>query len=415
MALVSRWDSSPLERFERTPTGGLRIPATPARVGIQIYRDADGTERREYRPPEEVFSDASLATFRHAVVTDLHPSQRGGSSWVTPETWRSVAVGHVGEQIGHTDTHVTCDVLLQDAAEIALVERGERRELSCGYVCDYDPTPGVTPEGEHYDGIQRNVRLNHVALLPPGAGRAGPSAALRLDAAEAWQDCGDGKPGRCAEGESPAEKASQAANAASANAKDHAGHKEAANAHYTAANEHAKAGNPEKAREHLAQETTHKQEAAKAWAGMSGQEREKAVEAAAKAKFAPTKAEGSKPTDPKKSAGSAQKKAEAAHAAGFIANRQAIVYGPKEPGDPEHNSIHEIQIGGKPVEVKVHGGARTTIFGERVVNLARMVNGKPSFAGRAITRKVSELKPTGRTHKEDSMLIALARKRLEVA
>jgi len=149
--------------------------------------NADGSERREYRPPEEVFSPASLASFRAAAVTDLHPSQRGDSAWVAPENWRRLAVGHIGEAVNHTDTHVMCDALIQDAEAIDLIEQGKRRELSCGYTCDYFDTPGVTADGERYDGIQKNIILNHVALLPPGAGRAGSSAALRLDAADLYQ------------------------------------------------------------------------------------------------------------------------------------------------------------------------------------------------------------------------------------
>jgi uncharacterized protein len=42
-------------------------------------------------------------------------------------------------------------------------------------------SPGVSPEGEPYDAIQRRIRPNHVALVPRG--RAGSEVALRLDAA----------------------------------------------------------------------------------------------------------------------------------------------------------------------------------------------------------------------------------------
>jgi hypothetical protein len=59
------------------------------------------------------------------------------------------------------------------------VETGKRQELSCGYTCDLDPTPGEY-QGERYDAIQRNIRGNHVALVTRG--RAGPTARIRLDA-----------------------------------------------------------------------------------------------------------------------------------------------------------------------------------------------------------------------------------------
>jgi 8-oxo-dGTP pyrophosphatase MutT (NUDIX family) len=54
---------------------------------------------------------------------------------------------------------------------IDLVESGRQRELSCGYHYDPDMTPG-TFEGEEYDGVMRNIRGNHVAIVEEG--RAGP-------------------------------------------------------------------------------------------------------------------------------------------------------------------------------------------------------------------------------------------------
>lgn len=151
---------------------------------MQVYRQADGTERREYRPASEVFAERSLATYRGAPVTHLHPAERGDAAAVTPDNFRRLAVGHVGDTVGHTDSHVTAEVVVNDADTIRRIEQGFARELSCGYSCDFDPTPGVTPSGEPYDGTQKNIQINHVALGPPGWARAGSSASLRLDAAD---------------------------------------------------------------------------------------------------------------------------------------------------------------------------------------------------------------------------------------
>lgn len=181
---VRRVDASVFERFERTPSGGLRIPATPARVGVQVYKQPDGSDRREYRPADEVFAPGSLATYRGATVTDLHPTERGDAAAVTPDNFRRLVVGHVGDNVAHTDSHVTADVVLHDGEIIRKVEQGFSRELSCGYTCDWDPTPGTSPEGEPYDGVQRRIQINHVALGPPGWARAGESASLRIDAAD---------------------------------------------------------------------------------------------------------------------------------------------------------------------------------------------------------------------------------------
>jgi len=53
----------------------------------------------------------------------------------------------------------------QDA--IKGVETGAQQEISCAYYYNADMTPG-TYEGVQYDGIMRNIRANHVALVEKG-------------------------------------------------------------------------------------------------------------------------------------------------------------------------------------------------------------------------------------------------------
>lgn len=62
------------------------------------------------------------------------------------------------------------------------VKSGEKRELSCGYHYIPDMTPGVSPEGEAYDGVMRNIVGNHVAIVEEG--RAGADVVVG-DSAEA--------------------------------------------------------------------------------------------------------------------------------------------------------------------------------------------------------------------------------------
>jgi hypothetical protein len=59
-----------------------------------------------------------------------------------------------------------------DNSAIAGIESGEQRELSASYKYVADMTPGVTPDGEPYDGVMRDIFGNHEALVPDG--RAGP-------------------------------------------------------------------------------------------------------------------------------------------------------------------------------------------------------------------------------------------------
>lgn len=175
--MAFRIESGRLDKAQRTPGGGFRIPAAVGRTGVLVYRKADGSEWREYRPPEEAFAADSLASLRAATVTDLHPTRE-----VTPETYRAVVRGHVGDEAKADDEHIVAPLYIQDAELIRGIEAGERREVSAGYHVDLDLTPGTAPSGEHYDAVQRNIRYNHIAVGPVGWGRAGSSVALRLDA-----------------------------------------------------------------------------------------------------------------------------------------------------------------------------------------------------------------------------------------
>ena len=175
-----RLDYGRLDKADRTPSGGLRIPAFATRTGVFTYRRDDGQTVRELRHPDHVFAKESLDSMEDAPLTVRHPGK------VTPEDYKSNAAGHVRD-VKQDDMYVSARVVVQDAAAIAGVTDGSLVELSCGYSCDVLPTPGEY-EGEKYDSIQTNIRYNHVALGPKGWGRAGSSVALRLDSGDAIQE-----------------------------------------------------------------------------------------------------------------------------------------------------------------------------------------------------------------------------------
>lgn len=156
----------------------MRVEAAVTRTGVLRYKDASGREWGEYRPPEEVFDAASLATLRSAPVTDLHPPDL-----VRADSWEALAKGHVDSAPVREGRLVVLDLAVQAAPLVALVRSGDRRECSSGYTCEVDKTPGVSPEGERYDAVQRDIRYNHIALGPKGWGRAGGEVALRMDGA----------------------------------------------------------------------------------------------------------------------------------------------------------------------------------------------------------------------------------------
>lgn len=176
MATEIRLDAGTVSAVRRTPQGGLRVDARLTRVGVLEYRNADGSTRRELRHPDEVFKADSLDTLRGAPVTDLHPSDM-----VRSDTFRELARGHVGDDVrSDGGRFVAATLYVQDAGLVDAVERGDRREISCGYTCSYDPTPGEW-QGEKYDGRQVGITYNHAAIGPRDWGRAGSDVALRMD------------------------------------------------------------------------------------------------------------------------------------------------------------------------------------------------------------------------------------------
>jgi hypothetical protein len=174
-----RCDRSSLTgNWVETPEGFLRIRATFSRSGCQTYTNPDGSKRVEYRPPEEVARPDSLLSMGGLPVTLEHPPQL-----LTPDTVRQHTRGHSGTQVEYTDGFVHGTVTLTDREAIEAVKRGDATELSNGYRCEYDPTPGVAPDGTRYDGVQRRISGNHHAVTRKA--RAGSEVRLHFDSADA--------------------------------------------------------------------------------------------------------------------------------------------------------------------------------------------------------------------------------------
>lgn len=175
MPRVIRHDLHRLDAVEVTASGALRVPARLARVGVLPYEDGQGGAWGELVPPETLFDPASLATARGIAVVDLHPG-----ALVTPETYAALAKGHVGDDVKRDGDYLVAPVYVTDATEIQRVKDGQRKDVSCGYTCDLDETPGVF-DGQAYRAVQRGRVYNHLGLGPEGWGRAGADVALRLD------------------------------------------------------------------------------------------------------------------------------------------------------------------------------------------------------------------------------------------
>jgi hypothetical protein len=99
------------------------------------------------------------------------------------ENTKNYQIGFTGSEIVYDNGFVKAVMTVTDREAIDKVMKGDVREVSAGYRVNYDPTPGVTDSGEHYDGIQKEISGNHVAIVRRG--RAGPQVRLHLDRQDA--------------------------------------------------------------------------------------------------------------------------------------------------------------------------------------------------------------------------------------
>lgn len=164
-----RYDLAPM-RATRTDEGFLVDTPIVGRVGIQTYYNADGSTRRELRMPEDVFHADSLASMAGKPITIGHQGM------VTAKNAKALTVGVITSAGRQDGDNVLASIVIHDADAIDLAEKGGVSELSLGYRVDLDETPGEW-NGEKYDAIQRNPRINHLALVKRG--RAG-NARLNL-------------------------------------------------------------------------------------------------------------------------------------------------------------------------------------------------------------------------------------------
>lgn len=167
-----------ITRREYTDEGFIRVPGRVARTGIQDYLASELgiTDRapndivRIFRPEEEVFNDQSLESYLGADVTDDHPP-----AMVDASSYKEYTVGTV-RSVGIRDgDFVSAELIIKDRNAISNVESG-KVQLSAGYTAEYDMTPGVTPDGQSYDGVQRSIKINHVAIV--SRARAGAMARI---------------------------------------------------------------------------------------------------------------------------------------------------------------------------------------------------------------------------------------------
>jgi len=165
-----------------TEEGFLKVQGRAAKTGIQEYfaRELGLTDRepnavvRVMRFADDVFKQSALDSYIGCDVTIEHPE-----TFVNSQNFKSSSVGLVTAAARDGD-FVLVDMIVKDQSAIDAIHSG-KVELSAGYECRYEPAP----EGSSYDFVQRDIRVNHLAITNSARGgsqvRLADSHALVID------------------------------------------------------------------------------------------------------------------------------------------------------------------------------------------------------------------------------------------
>src|SRR6185437_14740229 len=160
------FDLLSVRRFDED--GRLHVETTPiskAVVNEYFGREIPGSEKlglqpdRKYRllrHPDELKKGAE--TFNNIPLMIAHVRQSAD------DPQKDKVVGSLGTDSSYEHPYLKNSLVIWDKDAIDGVQNGSRRQLSCSYRYDPDMTPG-TWEGQSFDGVMRNIRGNHTALV----------------------------------------------------------------------------------------------------------------------------------------------------------------------------------------------------------------------------------------------------------
>lgn len=174
---LQRYDKTYIKDFRETPEGYLTVNVPITRPGVFPYQRQDGTVQMEAKLPEEIFSDATLYSAKSKPVTDEHPNEP-----VTIDNYQQYSKGMSHTDARVEDLKVYVSLTITDKDLIQKIYDG-KNEISIGFTSDVVAEKG-TYKGESYEYVQRNIEINHIAIVDKG--RAGPEVAIRSDS-DAWQ------------------------------------------------------------------------------------------------------------------------------------------------------------------------------------------------------------------------------------
>lgn len=174
--MALRYDRMQVINSNVDDQGFLNITACPiAKPGVFPYRFSDGTSKLEAKLPDEIFSPETIASANGKPITNEHPNEK-----VDSDNFKKYAVGMTHQDATSDGKHLKVSMTVADKKMLDDIKNG-KRELSIGFTEDDDNVPG-TLDGKKYDSAQRNIRINHIAIVKTG--RAGHDVNLFGDSAE---------------------------------------------------------------------------------------------------------------------------------------------------------------------------------------------------------------------------------------
>lgn len=153
---------NPVSRVQVAPYYGYEIP------DWQKYRLDPDRQYHFLRPADEL--EAMVPSIKNLPIElDHHETDAENLP-------KAAVIGSMGSDARFDGEFLRVSLCFTDADAIHAIESGEIRELSMSYFFDLDMTPG-SHEGQPYDGVMRNLRGNHLALVT--SGRCGPRVGVR--------------------------------------------------------------------------------------------------------------------------------------------------------------------------------------------------------------------------------------------
>lgn len=165
-------------------TGFLRCTASILCVGVMTYRRE---ELADANPPEGLGDNIRLYVSVDELAKAESVATLEGMPAVVGHTWQVAgALSSCGNVAGAPviqGDHLIADILVTEPSAVRRImlpdgDPERLQEISSAGDWSIIWEPGVSPDGQTYDGYFVNMTYNHVALLPAGAGRAGASVRI---------------------------------------------------------------------------------------------------------------------------------------------------------------------------------------------------------------------------------------------